>query len=254
MIFYFSGNGNSAWVADRLAERLDDTMIPIADYADETYETKPGEAVGFVFPVYSWAPPAIVLDFIRRVKFIGRPEYLYFACTCGDDSGKTAEVFRKAVKARGWECHAGYSVIMPNTYVALPGFGIDDEETERAKVEDTKERIDCMAASLNERVVTDPYDCVTGSIPNIKTYVIAPLFNRFQIDPKPFHTTDVCTSCGLCVKTCPVHNIILEEGRPQWGDRCTQCLACFHICPVNAVQYGKNTIGKRQYKGKYLKH
>ena len=38
------------------------------------------------------------------------------------------------------------------------------------------------------------------------------------------------------------------DGRPEWSDHCTQCLACFHICPVNAIQYGKFTKEKKQYR------
>lgn len=251
MIFYFSGAGNSAWVAEKLAAMLDDTLISIADYSDEAFEVKPHERIGFVFPVYSWAPPAIVIKFIKRVK-ISTPEYLYFVCTCGDDAGKTGEVFAKAVKARGWHCDAGYSVIMPNTYVALPGFDIDDEELQRRKVENAKERVRYIADNLKQNIKMESYDCHIGSIPCFKTYVISPLFNKYQINPEPFHSTEACTSCRRCEKSCPVHNIKIEEGRPIWGKRCTQCLACFHICPVNAIHYGKNTEGKKQYKAEVL--
>ena len=141
MIFYFSGVGNSAWVAQSLAQRLNDTTFAITKYNDEEYIIKPGESVGFVFPVYSWAPPKVVIDFINRLK-INTPNYLYFVCTCGDDTGKTADVFAHAVEQRGWHCHAGYSIAMPNTYVSLPGFGIDSDEIEKQKIEKAKIRIE----------------------------------------------------------------------------------------------------------------
>lgn len=249
MIFYFSGAGNSAWVARRLAAALGEQLVPIAEYSDETFDLKPDESVGLVFPVYSWAPPAVVMDFIRRVK-LGSPSYLYFVCTCGDDAGKTANVFAKAVKARGWMCNAGFSVIMPNTYVALPGFDTDGPELEHSKVEAAKGRIQDIAGQLMMRV--EKYDCAIGPAANFKTYVISPLFNRYQIDPKPFHATDACLKCGKCERICPVHNIKVDEAGPHWGPRCTQCLACFHGCPENAVHYGKATEGKRQYKGEWL--
>ena len=54
MIFYFSGVGNSAWVARHLAERLQDNVLSVAEEINKgiNYVAKPGEKVGFVFPVY----------------------------------------------------------------------------------------------------------------------------------------------------------------------------------------------------------
>ena len=62
MIFYFSGTGNSQWVAKQLASQLGDTLIPMADEEalNEVYACAKGERVGFVFPVYAWSPPKVV--------------------------------------------------------------------------------------------------------------------------------------------------------------------------------------------------
>lgn len=251
MIFYFSGTGNSLWVAKQLACKLQDTLEPIAEGDNKTYRLEPNERVGFVFPVYAWAPPVIVLNFIRRLQ-IDQPAYLYFVCTCGDDTGKTAQVFAKAVHARGWGCHAGFSITMPNTYVSLPGFDVDDADTEQRKVQNAIARVQYVGEELQKNVQMTTYNCHEGAVPFLKTYVIRPLFNAFLMSPKPFQATDACTACKRCEKKCPVHNIKVS-GKPQWGDRCTQCLACYHVCPVKAVQYGKRTKGKGQYKGEHLK-
>ena len=107
MIFYFSGVGNSAWVARKLAAKLNDRVLPIAEEIRTSMEYSPasGERVGFVFPVYGWEPPKIVMDFVCKMK-MAAPAYLYFVCTCGDDTGKTADVFMSALSAKGWKCHA----------------------------------------------------------------------------------------------------------------------------------------------------
>lgn len=58
MIFYFSGTGNSRWVAESLGKRLGDAVEDIADVKieKEEYTLPEGEILGFVFPVYAWAP------------------------------------------------------------------------------------------------------------------------------------------------------------------------------------------------------
>ena len=87
MIFYFSGTGNSAWVARQLAEGQNEELLSIAMEIDrnKAYKLKEGEKVGFVFPVYAWGPPKIVLRFIHQLK-LDKPGYLFFVCTCGDDT------------------------------------------------------------------------------------------------------------------------------------------------------------------------
>lgn len=93
------------------------------------------EKIGFVFPVYSWAPPVIVQEFIRKLVLKGyQQQYLFFVCSCGDDTGLTRQVMEKALAARGWRCNAGFSVIMPNNYVLFPGFDVDSKELEKKKL------------------------------------------------------------------------------------------------------------------------
>lgn len=252
MIFYFSGTGNSAWVARQIANTQQEELLPIGDEIGKgrEYSLKPGEKVGFVFPVYSWGPPAIVLKFIQAMR-MSRPEYLFFVCTCGDDTGLTADLFSNAIRKKGWQCAAGYSVTMPNTYVSLPGFDIDDSGVEERKVNSAVARVEFINEELRQRVTMKKFACHEGAVPSLKTYLIRPLFNAFGMSSKPFHATDACTACKRCEKACPVHNITVSD-KPTWGNNCTQCLACYHVCPSHAVQYGKATQKKGQYKGKFL--
>ncbi len=253
MIFYFSGTGNSRWVAQQLAAQLQESLVAMADDASliKRYELKADERVVFVFPVYAWAPPTLVLEFIARVNLPDAVS-VSFVCTCGDDIGKTADVFCQAIRKRGWICLAGYSVTMPNTYVSLPGFDVDDKEVEHRKVQNAKARVQFIAEQLSEGVHLSTPNCHEGAFPRLKTYGIGPLFRTFLMSPKPFHATDRCTGCHICEKKCPVQNITVTD-RPQWGDRCTQCLACYHACPFHAIEYGKRTQEKGQYKGEFLK-
>ena len=76
MIFYFSGVGNSKCVAHKLADALQDKVLPIAEEIrkEAVYTPMKGERVGFVFPVYGWEPPKIVLGIIRKMQ-MQAPDY-----------------------------------------------------------------------------------------------------------------------------------------------------------------------------------
>ena len=84
-------------------------------------------------------------------------------------------------------------------------------------------------------------------MPRLKSYVLRPLFNRFLVSDRPFHSNEACNGCSLCQKLCPVENIRMREGHPQWQGRCIGCLRCYHRCPQHAIEYGNQTRKKGQY-------
>lgn len=248
MIFYFSGCGNSKHVAETLAAGLNDTLVFIPEATREGrygYELAEGERLGFVFPIYSWAPPKLVMDFVEKLQLKAKPGYLYFVCTCGDNCGHTEKVFRKAVEAKGWSLDACFSVQMPETYIGMAGFKLDSEEKAKKKIAAAAETLTRFLPRLVNKERFS--QMVVGTFPRLKTYLVNPGFNQYATDDTKYLSTDKCIHCGKCVEVCPLKNITLEEGRPKWNGNCTMCMSCYHHCPVNAIQYGKGTVGKGQY-------
>ncbi len=251
MIFYFSGTGNSKWIAREVSVYQQEKMISIADETASRdamlhYTLGESEIIGFVFPVYSWAPPAIVLEFIKKISFTNyQNHYIFFICSCGDEAGLTLQIMKESVYTKNWKWKAGFSVIMPNNYVSLPGFDTDPKELEQKKLREAVGEVQRINGILSDRTEMH-FECKKGSLAFLKSRIINPLFNKFQVTAKPFYATDDCIACGLCEKDCPTHNIKVD-GKPIWGDHCTSCLACYNICPRHAINYGKATIKKHQY-------
>ena len=248
MIFYFSGCGNSKHVAETIAAGLNDTLTFIPEAAREgqyDYTLAEGERLGFVFPIYSWAPPRLVLDFVKKLQLKAKPDYLYFACTCGDNCGLTEKVFHKAVEEKGWSLSACFSVQMPETYIGMAGFKLDKPENAKLKID----KADNLLRRNIPRLINKEHfsEMVVGSLAWLKTYLVNPGFNRSATDDSKYCVTEACIHCGKCVETCPLNNITIEEGSPKWHGHCTICMGCYHHCPVNAIQYGKATVGKGQY-------
>ena len=248
MIFYFSGCGNSKHAAETIAAGLNDTLIFIPEAAREgcyEYELAEGESLGFVFPVYAWAPPKLVLDFLQKLQLKTKPNYLYFACTCGDECGHTEKILRKAVEAKGWNLSACFSMKMPETYIGMPGFKLDTEEKAKQKIAEADAT---LKRNIPRLINKEQFSEMTlGKAAWLKSYVINGSFNKYATNDRKYLSTDKCIGCGKCVKICPLQNITLEDGRPKWHGHCTMCMACYHHCPTNAIQYGKGTVGKGQY-------
>ncbi len=251
MIICFSGNGNTRFVADRLAEAIGDTVTllrrSLIDSPRVVIDPGVSGRVIWAFPVYAWGVPAKVRDFIRRVQFAGKPVTHYMVATCGDDIGLTARQWRRLMKQRGFNAAGAWSVTMPNTYVSLPGFDVDAPETVRRKLAEAPGRISEIARGIESGFKGD--NVIRGSMPWLKSSVLRPLFEKLLMSPRYFHPTPDCVGCGICVRACPTGNIVIAgDCRPQWSDNCTMCLACYHSCPHHAVAYGQMTRTKGQYR------
>lgn len=252
MIFYFSGTGNSRYVAESLSRLLGQNVVRMtaATYSEAALINVADPLTVWVFPIHSWGLPDFVVRFIKRVgsgcglPFGGRH---YMVCTCGDDIGLAHRQWRKLMSDKGWNTAAAYSVRMPNTYVVLPGFDVDSHDVASDKLDAARGRIEEVARDISAGSVSD--DVVEGGFPWIKSRVIYPYFMRRMISPKPFMAlADRCIGCGRCVSACPLDNVRLDASRrPVWGDDCTLCLGCYHVCPEQAVQYGGRTKGKGRY-------
>lgn len=248
MIYYFSGTGNSSFVGEELRKDLFEPAWFMNLHATNIFE---GETLGFVFPVYAWGVPPNVISFIDRLPEsfwesvrIGQI-YIWIVLVCGDEVAMAPEMIKKVLKKKGVIPESIWSVIMPNNYVLLPGFDVDPKDVEKRKLNEAPARIKEIAEGIKQhrRVI----DVTRGSWPRLKTAIVYPLFKKWGISDKKWQSTDGCVSCGICVRSCPNHNIEMIDGRPQWGDNCCSCLACYHSCPRHAVEYGKATLKKGQY-------
>lgn len=243
MIFYFSGTGNSRWVAEELARKLKDKAVFIPK-AKQEYKLAAGEKIGFVFPIYAWSAPKCVLEFIRRVNFKKyNGNFVYFVCTCHTQTGMIDRIMRKVLKEREMTCDAGFSLRMPNNYLLAPFVRADREKKKRRLLDQARERLDMIAGSLMENRKT--FRLTRGFAAPALSAIGRPLFEKIMT-VKGFYATNDCNRCGLCVKVCPVGNIRLAQ-KPVWGGQCEMCQACLNHCPVQAIQYGRYTKGKKRY-------
>lgn len=253
MIYYFSGTGNSRYAANRIGGEADEELrfIPSLDPYKEHINESSDKSIGFVFPIYAWGVPPIVLDFISRLpaefveKAVSNRLPVWCVATCGDETGKGVELLRKALFRKGLSLCGAWSVILPNVYVLLPGFGTDTKFVEQKKLRESVGRLRHIGGKIRRNEWEE--DVFTGSLAGIKTALIFPLFRKWGVNTAKWHTTEGCRGCGICARTCPVGNIVMQEGRPKWGKNCTSCCACYHVCPSNSAQYGKTTQNQGQF-------
>ncbi len=227
-------------------------FIPQTDPFSQDFDSSKDKSVGFVFPVYSWGVPPIVIDFINRLpeamieSMRKQRAYVWCVATCGDETGMAVSMLKKVLGRRGIELSSSWSLLMPNVYVLLPGFGVDPKDVEERKLKEAVGRIEEISSAIMKKERVE--DVHLGPLPRLKTTLIYPLFKRWGVNTKKWHYTDACIGCGKCSKVCPVGNIAMEDGHPHWGTDCTSCCACYHACPTHSAQYGGITKKEGQYK------
>lgn len=244
MILYFSGTGNSRYVARELARHLGEPEPVGMVTAPDAVDAGAGDVI-WVFPIYSWGVPPVVEKCMRRIAISGRGRH-WMVCTCGDDIGMAHRQWRAIVNERGWIPAGCFSVQMPNTYIAFPGFDVDKPDVEHRKLIAASVRVADIAGRIKSG--EEAVDVVKGAVPWIKSRIVYPWFVRHAMSPSRFYVTDRCIGCGRCKRECPLSNIVMGPlSQPRWGDNCAMCLRCYHTCPVHAVGYGRYSSKKGQY-------
>lgn len=235
MIFYFSGTGNSQWVAQTLAQKLNDQAQDIVGLG-QIPSMEQEQQVGLVFPIYAWGVPEPMMQFAGK---LGKTAAFSFGvCTCGADAGLAMKKLSKI-----YPLDSSYSLAMPNNYII--GSEIDDDDTIVRKLSSARAELETIAGEIGQKKCV--YRVQEGKHPALKSNAINMGFNKFARTTKPFYTLGTCNGCGTCEKNCPAGAITLETGRPVWKKQCYQCMRCIHNCPQTAIQYGKETAGRKRY-------
>src|SRR5574344_266047 len=240
MIYYFSGTGNSQWVAEQLARRTNDTALFIPQVMNNLQKdivAGPDDVVGVVFPIYAWAAPEIVMEFLHHVH-VDEKTYTFAVCTCGSEAGRAFDQFKTVFPLK-----SAYSVSMPDNCISL--FDTDRPELMREKLNVATQRMPLIAMNISSR--SNTFEIEEGSAAAFKTSVVSPLFTLAFMNPHHFSVDKSCTGCGLCEKNCPFGTIKLVQGKPVWNGRCQQCMSCIMRCPVQAIQCGSATRKRKRY-------
>ena len=245
MVFYFSGTGNSQFVALEIAKiTADEEVVAINQYLKSGKEAAfaaKGPLV-FVSPTYCWRLPRVVEAWIMGAGFEGSKD-AYFVLTCGGSCGNAAGYAKKLCDNKGLRFRGLAPVLMPENYLAL--FPTPDEGQCRQIIENAKPRI----AGLAQRIASGkPFDEAPASLgAKLQSGPLNPLFYALFVHDKGFTVGEQCVSCGKCALRCPLNNIRLAEGRPVWGGNCTHCMACIGGCPTKTIEYKANSQNRHRH-------
>lgn len=245
MIFYFSGTGNSRYVAEMFGEGLQDKVVDATIWIknQKKGEFQSDKPWVFISPTYAWQLPGIFQQFIREADFKGSNS-AYFIMTCGADIGNANINNAKLCKQIGLEYKGTLEIVMPENYIAM--YPVPDKDGAKKIVEEAIPVMKKGIQIIKEGKFIQHRKNVLND--KLKSGIVNPIFYRFIVKSKKFKVNNQCISCGKCARVCPLNNVYIDKKIPRWGDHCTHCMACICGCPKEAIEYGKTSVGQPRYE------
>ncbi|MCR4965928.1 MAG: EFR1 family ferrodoxin [Bacteroidales bacterium] len=239
MILYFSGTGNSLAISRQLAERLQDSVMPLSEAAHRNLMSE--KRIGLVYPSYWFNAPRAVLDLIPRLR-LSSDAYVFIIIPCGAQAGNAIWNVGKILSDNG--IHVAYSnkIRVPDN--SAIGFGRNPND-QVWKFERYASRLERIAKDIAAEVHSLHY-AWWGPIGAL---CARPFIQKRTLPMlTPTVSPEKCNGCGVCINVCPRENIVKINGKAHCESNCTQCLACVHFCPMQAVELrDKSTLKERQY-------
>ena len=120
MILFFSGVGNSRYVAYEVAKKTHDKAFAMNELLDQkkyNFKLSDGENLGIVVPVYFLGLPDIAKEYLEKLslEYSGK-QYVYLIATYYDALGSIEYMVNDILKKKGLRLNARFSLKMPSTY------------------------------------------------------------------------------------------------------------------------------------------
>lgn len=245
MILYFTGTGNSRYLALRFSKELNDEVVSINEYFKYQkkavfYSEKP---YVFVLPTYAWRMPRVVGEWIQRASFSGNKK-VYVILSCGESVGQADKFAKRFFDKKTKLYFQGLQyIVMPENYIVM--FHAPKPKDAKMIVERSIYKVKEFSQYISNQEKFPAIQYRFGSV--FQSSIINFPFYHLFVNDKGFYVTDRCISCQRCKQLCPLNNVSIVNGKPKWNGHCTQCMACICGCPVEAIEYNQSTKNKQRY-------
>ena len=245
MIIYFTGTGNSKFVADYLADKLNDTVVSMNEILKNKGKLVCESHTPYIIvaPIYAWRLPNAVEELLKNTELLGNKN-VYCVATMGENSGNADKYIEKIITDKEMNFTGFIGVPMQNNYLLMDK--MPDTETVYKQIYSIIPKLDTIVSKIknSEKLYKDD----KTPLPSLMSGLINWGFNNFMLKNQKYTVNSSCMLCGNCVSLCPTGNISIVENNISFDTNCMACFACLHICPTQAI----NIAGKTEDKGRYI--
>lgn len=249
-LYYFSGSGNSLYVARELQKRIPKTtLIPIVSLFYKENIENDAEIVGFVFPIHLTMVPFIVRKFIN-IFSLKSAEYIFAIATRAGTQHRAFKDVETILKRKDKSLDAYFTLNMPSNDPKRQNWHAATEEEISILENEVQHNLDFIQKIiLNKQKSQEEDNTYTDPVPGFTILSwIFPYVNRFY--NTDFYSDSKCVGCGTCEKVCLSCKIKMNNGKPVWQEdvECFLCNACLNYCPNQAIQIKSSRFFKMHTK------
>ena len=223
LVFYFTGTGNSLFVA----RQFSDNPLSIPQEIKKDAPAYEADEIGFVFPDYSAAAPQMVQEFVKKASF--KASYFFTVVTFGADAVNVAEWWEEYARTNGLRMDYVNTLLMVDNF--LPMFDMN----EQMKMD---KHTDENLAALLEDVGGRKKYIAPSEMGRFNKEMLAMMQERYKdmrCDTMFTVDADKCVQCMTCERVCPHKNFSLSDKGVTFSGKCESCYACAQNCPQKAI-------------------
>ena len=244
---YFSGTGNTKYIARRFAAKMVCKCLSIEDAADFAAEIRAHDIIAFAYPNHSSRAPRFMREFAVRHARQLRGKKLVILVTQWIFSGDGARSFTDLFERGHVKVIYAEHFNMPNNVcnIMIP-------ETSSRKIREYVRRAEAKLGRTCREIRA-------GIVRRRGFGRISRFLGKFQGVPwlagierwagSNVRVSADCTSCTLCVRICPTGNLQMRGGKVTHRNNCTLCYRCVNRCPARAITVMFHRRPPWQYKG-----
>lgn len=240
LILYFSGTGNTKFLAKKIQHQLEENEIEVTIQSMEQKITKQMENYDYLFlgtPKYYEYPALPLIWFIKeKLQKTSKPLPVFVFCTQASYTTTNFNEISKRLEEKNYLLSMGKSYAMASNMVIFHATKPADKEIIEKNVKKTLQALKKdVKQFLNQKMSVEKPSKVQAAVGYASGHIFTKLFPvfmmRYSVDQKS------CIQCNKCVKQCPVQNIKRKDGYPKFYKKCVFCMRCINGCPVNAIRY-----------------
>lgn len=239
-IFYFTGTGNSLYIAKRFGGEI--YSIPqVLKGEKHVFED---EEIGIIFPTYGFSVPNIVKEFIKKITL--KSPYIFAIMTCGNNNGDATKYFASFAKKHNIEVKYSNSIVMVGNHIPLV-----DIEKQKSLDKNIEENINQLIDDVSKHRNYINSGMIVGPVLRNALKVVKKV--KTMDSPANFSVNEDCIKCSTCIKVCPRANVSYNESKHiVFGDYCESCLSCVNNCPKKAIQVKGDKNPNARYRNDYV--